>query len=449
MLIYRTHIQAMYQPIDQNSISYMEVRLRCTGKAIESSDQEQNGAPGLTLRVDNVKYLAEDNRWDPIDEETMQALIEIIIEQDLLGQDGIPTDEERAREYINGLNDGSKYTEYVNNNIQSIDNVPVEIRLLRLQDGGFILSGIDFNNYPSRNIAYHDNWKPELVEFGSGANNSRFLLDDNGVMTRVEGSRDLSGESVKCDFRRESRSDGSFDLVVDVVSNKGKETFRYNDEGIALNLQLISGSSLGPGSSYFIKPWQADYKSFEPCELKTMYIPMLSMAEGIVGSGAASEQLEGVIDSSGHVYVKVTDPFWSKDHYAIRVVCDADAEVLLNLPELSQLEGRPFSEVFFLMNMLCQYPRTRVFTEYIYPDSDPSGDPCGVIQNVLYFTDERVVNCCISRMGGSETAVVNMAIYSIEGNEWVEKPWLEFDDSEAGAAAYLNKLKETVMKNDN
>ena len=176
---------------------------------------------------------------------------------------------------------------------------------------------------------------------------------------------------------------------------------------------------------------------------------MLSMAEGIVGSGAASEQLEGVIDSSGHVYVKVTDPFWSKDHYAIRVVCDADAEVLLNLPELSQLEGRPFSEVFFLMNMLCQYPRTRVFTEYIYPDSDPSGDPCGVIQNVLYFTDERVVNCCISRMGGSETAVVNMAIYSIEGNEWVEKPWLEFDDSEAGAAAYLNKLKETVMKNDN
>ena len=64
---------------------------------------------------------------------------------------------------------------------------------------------------------------------------------------------------------------------------------------------------------------------------------------------------------------------------------------------------------------------------------------------MLYFTDERIVNCCAVIEPWQDSSRAVKKIHSMAGNEWVEKPWLEYSDSEADIEAYLNRLKATVM----
>ena len=428
MLLYQTLIPALYQPPAMSMVAQMPVILRCTGRACEADSNLQDGQPReLILTVNNIEYRKEDQsilfREEPVEN----------LPRYYFGIDGNPIDEEKMAEYVNRTISGKKMG-------------PAEIRLLRQPDGGFVLTGIDYDQYPSVNLTYYDNRSLKTIEIKNKNSKNSAFFNEDGVLTRFETIYDDTGAVLTCDLHREGRADGKFNLIAELHSGGETKTFRYNDEGVELGYRMLSYDG------YIIKT-EADAKtrSLQPYELKSAYIPMWSMTETSGGTGASSEQLQGLIDPQGHIYVKVTEPEWSQQYYAIRVLCDADAEELLNSPELKDTplsveNAREYSETIVLMNMLCQYSRMRLLESFkAYNAYGPGLDGMGKVQDVLYFTDERIVNCCAVIEPWQDSSRAVKKIHSMAGNEWVEKPWLEYSDSEADIEAYLNRLKATVM----
>lgn len=428
MLLYQTLIPALYQPPAMSMVAQMPVILRCTGRACEADSNLQDGQPReLILTVNNIEYRKEDQsilfREEPVEN----------LPRYYFGIDGNPIDEEKMAEYVNRTISGKKMG-------------PAEIRLLRHPDGGFVLTGIEYVQSPSVNLTYYDNRSLKTIEIKNKNSKNSAFFNEDGVLTRFETIYDDTGAVLTCDLHREGRADGKFNLIAELHSGGETKTFRYNDEGVELGYRMLSYDG------YIIKT-EADAKtrSLQPYELKSAYIPMWSMTETSGGTGASSEQLQGLIDPQGHIYVKVTEPEWSQQYYAIRVLCDADAEELLNSPELKDTplsveNAREYSETIVLMNMLCQYSRMRLLESFkAYNAYGPGLDGMGKVQDVLYFTDERIVNCCAVIEPWQDSSRAVKKIHSMAGNEWVEKPWLEYSDSEADIEAYLNRLKATVM----
>lgn len=428
MLLYQTLIPALYQPPAMSMVAQMPVILRCTGRACEADSNLQDGQPReLILTVNNIEYRKEDQsilfREEPVEN----------LPRYYFGIDGNPIDEEKMAEYVNRTISGKKMG-------------PAEIRLLRHPDGGFVLTGIEYVQSPSVNLTYYDNRSLKTIEIKNKNGKNSAFFNEDGVLTRFETIYDDTGAVLTCDLHREGRADGKFNLIAELHSGGETKTFRYNDEGVELGYRMLSYDG------YIIKT-EADAKtrSLQPYELKSAYIPMWSMTETSGGTGASSEQLQGLIDPQGHIYVKVTEPEWSQQYYAIRVLCDADAEELLNSPELKDTplsveNAREYSETIVLMNMLCQYSRMRLLESFkAYNAYGPGLDGMGKVQDVLYFTDERIVNCCAVIEPWQDSSRAVKKIHSMAGNEWVEKPWLEYSDSEADIEAYLNRLKATVM----
>ncbi len=428
MLLYQTWIPALYQPPAMNMDARMYVLLRCTGSACEADSNQQDGqSRELILTVNNFEYRNEDQSI-LYGEDSVENLPRYY-----LGKDGNPIDAEKMAEYVNRTISGKKMG-------------PAEIRLLRQPDGGFVLTGIDYDQYPGVNLTYYDNRSLKTIEVKrKNCKNSAFF-NEEAVLTKFEIVYDDTGAVLTCDLHREGRADGKFNLIAERHSGGETKTFRYNDEGVELGYRMLSYDG------YIIKTEaEAKTRSLQPYELKSAYIPMWSMNEAAGENVAASKQLQGLIDPQGHIYVKVTEPEWSQQYYAIRVLCDADAEELLNSPELKDTplpveNARKYSETFVLMNMLCQYSRMRLLASYkAYNAYGPGLDGMGKVQKVLYFTDERIVNCCAVFEPWQDGSRAVKKIHSMAGNEWAKKPWLEYSDSEADIEAYLNRLKATVM----
>ena len=157
----------------------------------------------------------------------------------------------------------------------------------------------------------------------------------------------------------------------------------------------------------------------------------------------ADEMQPWFVDADGRLYISARQSVKVKEDriFAFRVLNEAEGRQLLDAEGLDQIDEY---ETFVLMHLLAAYPRMRVHPYYI----EGNHNYYYAIQGVLYFTDEHVVNCSMEASAPFyiheyETPYgTSIRVSPYAGNEWAERPWLEYAENEY--EQYILRVLETL-----
>lgn len=196
-----------------------------------------------------------------------------------------------------------------------------------------------------------------------------------------------------------------------------------------------------------LKSDSAAIAALRPYQLKRTYRAIGSMTENDDNYTYTEKPAEGFIDSEGNIYVKARETMRSGgtdsggDIYAVRVIDDETARQLLDTDGLGNIGER---QAYVLMHMLAQYPRMRLIN--IRPQ-EPSNS-FHASQKAVYFTDEHIVTCFMEQSAplvfyDFETPYCTaVKVIGYAGNEWMEKPWLQYSADDF--AVYARRVLEKV-----
>ena len=177
----------------------------------------------------------------------------------------------------------------------------------------------------------------------------------------------------------------------------------------------------GPYTKVYLKPYVPERK-YRQSDAMTEDAPF-------VFDEQADVMQPWYIDNDGNLYVHAKSTGVDDGIYAIRVLNEEEGRMLLDTEGLDQIDEY---ETFILMHMLAAYPRMRVYT--LHPPL--TQNIYFAFQSVLYFTDSHVVRCTMSQPASSYGTVIK--VFPYEGNEWAEKPWLEYGEDEY--EAYIKRV---------